>query len=97
LSDDDPDRSLKIKVLYCRPNKKDRDVFGTLEPWGKDWRLGANEATEVTFYQPVEIGGTHINAGTYTMFAQIFPSNWVLKISSERFIAGVYDRFPKSR
>ena len=21
LSDDDPDRSLKIKVLYCRPNK----------------------------------------------------------------------------
>lgn len=92
LSDDDPDRGLKIKVLYCRPNKKGRDVFGTLEPWGKDWRLGANEATEVTFYQPVEIDGTHIDPGTYTMFAQIYPSHWILKISTERFIAGTSGR-----
>jgi hypothetical protein len=92
LDDNDPDRGLKIKVLYCRPMKKGRAVFGTLEPWGKDWRLGANEATEVTFYQAVEIGGTHLEAGTYTMFAQIYPSNWVLKLSSERFIAGVSNR-----
>jgi len=92
LDEGDPDRGLKIKVLYCRPNKKGRDIFGGLEKWGKDWRLGANEATEVTFFQAVEIGGTHIEAGTYTMFAQIYPSNWVVKISSERFIAGVQDR-----
>ena len=92
LGDDDPDRSLKIKVLYCRPNKKGRDVFGQLEKWGIDWRLGANEATEVTFYQAVEIDGTHIEAGTYTMFAQIYPNHWVLKISTERFIAGVANR-----
>lgn len=92
LSDDDPDRTLKIKVLYCRPNKKGRDVFGGLEKWGKDWRLGANEATEVTFYQAVEIDGVHVPAGTYTMFAEIYPKNWILKISTERFIAGVANR-----
>ena len=92
LSDNDPDRGLKIKVLYCRPSKKERDVFGGLEKWGTDWRLGANEATEVTFYQAVEIGGVHVDAGTYTMFAQIYPSNWILKISTERFIAGVSNR-----
>jgi hypothetical protein len=72
LDDNDPDRGLKIKVLYCRPNKKERAVFGTLEPWGEDWRLGANEATEVTFYQAVEIGGTHLEAGTYTIHRRCF-------------------------
>ena len=80
LGEDDPDRRQKIKVLYCRPYKKGRDVFGGLEPWGKDWRLGANEATEVTFYQNVAIGGKTIEAGTYTMFAQIYPSHWILKV-----------------
>ncbi len=92
LSENDPDKTQKIKVLYCRPNKKGRAIFGGLEPWGKDWRLGANEATEVTFFTPVEIGGEYIPAGTYTMFAQLYPSNWIIKISSERFIAGVSNR-----
>ncbi|MEE9374185.1 MAG: DUF2911 domain-containing protein [Saprospiraceae bacterium] len=92
LDDDDPDRTQKIKVLYCRPYKKGRKVFGELEKFGIDWRLGANEATEVTFYTPVEIDGTVITAGTYTMFAELHPSYWIIKISKERFIAGVENR-----
>lgn len=82
----------KIKVLYCRPMKKDREIFGGLEPYGKDWRLGANEATEVTFYNDVEIGGTFVSRGTYTMFAQLYPDNWIIKISTERFIGGANNR-----
>lgn len=92
LDSDDPNRAQKIKVLYCRPNKKGRNVFGGLEPFGKDWRLGANEATEVTFYQAVEIAGTYVSAGTYTMFAELHPDHWIVKISTERFIAGVNNR-----
>jgi hypothetical protein len=92
LSDDDPDRTQQIKVLYCRPQKKDREIFGKLVPWGQDWRLGANEATEVTFFQGVEIGGTYIPAGVYTMFAQPYPQHWIIKISEERFIAGAENR-----
>ena len=92
LSEDDPDATQRIKVLYSRPNKNDRDVFGSLEPFGQDWRLGANEATEVTFFQAVEIGNTTIPAGTYTMFAQLYPEQWIIKISTERFIAGVANR-----
>ncbi|MEM9527955.1 MAG: DUF2911 domain-containing protein [Bacteroidota bacterium] len=92
LDADDPDRRQQIKVLYCRPMKKGRDVFGGLEPWGQDWRLGANEATEVSFFQPVEIGGVTIAPGTYTMFAQLYPDQWIVKISSERFIGGSANR-----
>lgn len=92
LDEDDPDRVQQIKVLYCRPQKKGREIFGGLVPWGQDWRLGANEATEVTFFQPVEIGGTYIPAGTYTMFAQPYPQQWIIKISQERFIGGAENR-----
>lgn len=92
LDADDPDRNQKIKVLYSRPLKKERDIFGQLEPFGQDWRLGANEATEVTFFQAVEIGTTHIPAGVYTMFAQLYADQWIVKISEERFIAGAANR-----
>lgn len=92
LSEDDPNRDLKIKVLYCRPNKKERAIFGSLVPYGQDWRLGANEATEVTFYQGVQIGDVAIPAGTYTLFAQVYPDYWIVKVSTERFIAGTNNR-----
>ncbi|MFT4760517.1 MAG: hypothetical protein ACI9XO_004104 [Paraglaciecola sp.] len=82
----------QIKVLYCRPMKKERTIFGELVPYGKEWRLGANEATEVTFYQAVEIGGTVVNQGTYTMFADVNETEWTIKISTQRFIAGTKDR-----
>jgi len=92
LGEDDPERQQRIKVLYSRPNKNEREVFGGLEPFGQDWRMGANEATEVTFFQAVEVGNTTIPAGTYTMFAQIYPDQWIIKISEERFIGGTSNR-----
>src|SRR5271170_1267921 len=40
---------LKVHIVYCQPYKKGRVIFGpspkTLEPYGKVWRTGANEAT----------------------------------------------------
>ena len=94
LSENDPDRVQKIKVLYCRPNKKDRVIFGGLVPYGQTWRLGANEATEVTFMTPVEIGGSVVPSGTYIMNADIFQNQWVVRISTERFVAGTSDLDP---
>lgn len=90
---DDADKlGRQVKVLYCRPKKKDRVIFGELVPYGAEWRLGANEATEVTFYQDVEIGGKFINRGTYTMFADVREKDWTIKLSTQRFIAGTKNR-----
>ncbi len=77
-----------IKVLYSRPQKKGREIFGGLVPYGQLWRLGANEGTEITFYEPVEINHTYVEKGTYTLNAEIFPDKWIFKLSTERFIAG---------
>jgi hypothetical protein len=92
LDADDPDRSPKIKVLYSRPYKNERNVFGELLKFGVEWRLGANENTEISFYQNVEIDGVMIPRGTYTMFADVNQDNWVFKFSKQRHTAGTTNR-----
>lgn len=92
---DDEKLDPQIKVLYCRPNVKERDIFGGLVPYGKLWRLGANEATEVTFMQPVEIDGKFVNRGTYTVNATIHPDHWMVHFSSELGVAGTANLDPE--
>lgn len=82
----------QIRVVYSRPMKKDRDIFGGLVPYGSEWRLGANEASTITFYAPVRIGETSVNAGTYTIFATPEKDNWTFHISSQRGIWGNANR-----
>lgn len=84
----DEKQDLKIKVMYSRPKKNERTIFGSLVPYGKVWRLGANEGTEITFYTSAEIGGVTVNPGTYTMRAQINPNHWDVILSTERHVAG---------
>lgn len=74
---------LNIQVNYCRPSKKGRAIFGELEPYGKVWRTGANEATEITFSQAVRIGDKPLQAGTYAMFTVPEPDQWTFILNSE--------------
>ncbi|OAV43618.1 DUF2911 domain-containing protein [Lewinella sp. 4G2] len=93
LDEDDKDRTMKIRVLYSRPKMQGRELFGELIPYGQDWRLGANEATEITFFQDVEINNVRVFRGTYTMFAEpVNATSWIWKLSKERFIGGSQDR-----
>ena len=45
------------RVIYGRPQKNDRSIFGDLVPYDMIWRVGANEATEIEFYRDVKIDG----------------------------------------
>lgn len=71
-----------IKVLYGRPRKNGREIFGEVIPYGKIWKVGANEATEVVFYQDVIFGDTEVKAGTYVLYAIPQKNEWVLILSS---------------
>lgn len=71
-----------IKVVYGQPLKKDRVIFGELEPYGKVWRTGANEATEITFTNDVTMGGKVIPAGTYSLFTIPGKDNWTVILNS---------------
>jgi hypothetical protein len=82
-----------IKVIYSRPSAKGRVIFGTLEAYGKVWRVGANESTEIRFFKPATVGGKKIPAGTYSLFAIPNADKWVIIINkqTDRWGAYVYD------
>lgn len=83
--------SPKIKVLYGRPKKDGREIFGEIIPFGKIWRVGANEATEVVFYSDVIFGETEVKAGTYVLYAIPDQNEWTLILSSNTDVWGTYE------
>jgi hypothetical protein len=79
-----------VRVIYSRPLKKGREVFGKLIPYGKVWRAGANEATEIKFYQDVELGGKKVKAGTYSLFTIPGEKEWTIILSNDLDYWGAY-------
>ncbi len=71
-----------VKVTYCQPQKKGRDVFGGLVPYGEIWRTGANEATEITLTKDVKMGGSSVKAGTYALFTIPNKDNWTIILNT---------------
>ncbi len=69
-------------VTYGRPYKNNRDVFGGLEKFGKVWRVGADEASTITFNSDTKFGSQTIPKGTYTLFALINENEWTLILNS---------------
>ena len=57
-----------LLVDYGRPAKRGRVVWGTVVPFGEVWRLGANAATQFTTDKELEIGGSVVPAGSYTLW-----------------------------
>jgi len=80
-----------VRILYSQPHKNEREVFGGLVPYGKVWRLGANEATEITLTHKTKIGGKTLQAGTYTLFAIPTTQKWTLIFNKDLGLWGEYD------
>jgi hypothetical protein len=89
------DNGTYVRVVYGRPYKRGREnIFGTAEskalvPFGERWRLGANEATEITVTKDVMIGGKKLAAGTYSLFATPAADTWKLHFNSRLGLAGL--------
>jgi hypothetical protein len=84
-----------IKVVYGQPYKRGRVIFGELEPYGKVWRTGANEATEITTTKDFRIGGKLLKAGTYTLFTIPNQNKWTVIVNSELGQWGAYKYNPE--
>lgn len=74
---------LLARVIYSRPQKSGRVIFGGLIKYGDVWRVGANEATEIEFFKPVRIAGKKISRGRYTLYAIVNETSWTLIINKE--------------
>jgi len=79
-----------VKVIYGRPQMKGRVIFGGLVPYGKIWRTGANEATEVTFYKNTTFGGEKIPAGTYVLHTIPGEKEWTVILNKNLNVWGAF-------
>jgi Protein of unknown function (DUF2911) len=80
-----------VKVTYSRPSKRGREIFGKLVPYGQVWRTGANEATEITLTHNIQIQGTLLKAGTYSLFTIPEKDSWTIIINNELGLWGSYN------
>jgi hypothetical protein len=84
-----------IKITYSQPQKKNREVFGRLVPFGKVWRTGANEATELTTTHDILIDSILLRAGTYSLFTIPERDKWTIIINSDVGLWGAYNYNPQ--
>ncbi|HVT44712.1 MAG TPA: DUF2911 domain-containing protein [Thermoanaerobaculia bacterium] len=73
----------KITVDYHRPGVKGRIIWGGLVPYDQPWRMGANEATTISFSDPVKVNGNEVPAGKYSFFAIPGKAKWTLVINKD--------------
>jgi len=77
----------KITVEYSRPAARGRSLFGNqsngqpgLVPYGRIWRVGANESTKITFTTDVHISGLNLSKGTYALYAFPEEGDWEIVV-----------------
>lgn len=79
------------RVIYSRPQKRDREVFGKLVPYGQVWRTGANEATELTLYEDMKVADVLVEAGTYTLYTIPEENEWTVILNNKVHTWGAYE------
>ncbi|HRP31061.1 MAG TPA: DUF2911 domain-containing protein [Agriterribacter sp.] len=78
-----------FRVIYSRPQKHGRPIFGSVVKYGEHWRLGANEATEIEFFEPVIIQKKEVPRGRYILYCIPQPEQWTLVLNSELYSWGL--------
>lgn len=80
---------LIARVIYSRPKKDNRVIFGDVIKYGSPWRLGANEATEIEFFTDVRINNENVRQGRYIMYCVPFQDNWRIVLNSDLYTWGL--------
>src|SRR6185369_7175718 len=85
----------RVTITYGRPFTKDpktgepRQIWGSLVPWDKAWRMGSDEATVLITQKTLLFGDTEVPAGAYTLYAVPSESGGKLAISKNLGAWGV--------
>ena len=74
--------SSKIDIVYRRPVARGRTLFGSLVKWGETWTPSADSGARITFSTPVEINGSRLGAGSYSMCAIPDSLSWTVIFSN---------------
>ncbi len=81
---------LSARLIYSRPQRNGRTIFGDLIAYGQLWRLGANEATEIELYRNVRMGDAKIKKGRYTLYCIPNADKWTIILNKENDTWGAF-------
>jgi hypothetical protein len=76
------------RIIYGRPLKNGRSIFGGIINYNEMWRLGANEATEIETFRTLKIGGKVLAKGRYTIYCLPTENKWTIIINKDNFCWG---------
>jgi len=73
-----------VSITYGRPALKGRTPGKDVDPYdGREWRLGADEATTLVTDKPLKFGDLSVPAGTYSLYTIATGGNWQLIVSKK--------------
>lgn len=72
-----------FKLVYSRPAKRNRQVWGGVVPLDTVWRTGAGAATSLQVSNDVRIGGVLVPAGAYTIYSMPTSEGALLIVNRE--------------
>jgi hypothetical protein len=72
-----------VTIDYSRPSMRNRKIFGGLVPYDQVWRTGANAATSLKTDVALNLGGTNVPAGSYTIYTLPGMNSWELIINKQ--------------
>lgn len=72
----------KITIKYSAPSMRSRKIFGGLLKDGSVWRAGANEATALSTEGDLDIHGTKVPKGNYTVYV-LLDQPWQLIVNKQ--------------
>lgn len=78
-----------MRVIYSRPHRQGRAIFGNLQKYGVAWRLGANEASEIEFFNAVMIQAKKVKAGRYIIYCIPYENKWTIVLNNDTYTWGL--------
>ncbi|HKK27013.1 MAG TPA: DUF2911 domain-containing protein [Gemmatimonadota bacterium] len=70
-------------LCYGAPSARGREVVGGLVPYGRPWRMGANEPTTLHLPFAAELGGVRLEPGSYSLYAIPGESEWTIVVNGD--------------
>ncbi len=78
------------RLLYSRPQKKGRTIFGEEVKYNEVWRIGANETTELELFRNATIGDKKVPKGRYTLFCIPNENKWTVILNKDNYTWGSF-------
>lgn len=73
----------EIKVCFSRPRTLGRPIMGRVVPFGRPWRMGADEATSILLPTRARVGGLDLEPGWYSLYAVPGEREWQIVINAD--------------